>query len=109
VFWESLRQAEACRTFGGAVSLRVSVGGLDDKLDNPDGVLVNGKFPNGLTHLIWETLNRQPVLDKRVAAKASSLAAFAVRGMWKWSGPSAQTWVLITRERISPATANITM
>jgi hypothetical protein len=24
------------------------------------------------THLIWETLNREPVLDKRAAAKASS-------------------------------------
>jgi hypothetical protein len=24
------------------------------------------------THLIWETLNREPMLDKRAAAKASS-------------------------------------
>jgi hypothetical protein len=24
------------------------------------------------THLIWETLNREPILDKRAAAKASA-------------------------------------
>lgn len=31
------------------------------------------------THLIWETLNREPVLDKRAAAKASSLAILPIK------------------------------
>jgi hypothetical protein len=44
------------------------------------------------THLIWETLNREPMLDKRAAAQASAfLTEYSMLSGMVWNGALRKT------------------
>ena len=50
----------------------------------------------------------QRSLCRSPSRSAQRLLAYAVRGMWRWSAPSARIRSLITPKRISPRVANAT-